>query len=102
MIGKKFNFHDGEKGSALAVRITKRKGKQRIVKILKDGTVVINLTEKTKKNINQELIKFLSKELDIAQRQFEIIAGMEGNEKLISILDVDSEEIQELVLSNLT
>jgi uncharacterized protein YggU (UPF0235/DUF167 family) len=102
MIGKKFNFHDGEKGSALAVRITTRKGKQRIVKILKDGTVVINLAEKTKKNINQELIKFLSKELDIAQRQFDIIAGMEGNEKLISILDVDSEEIQELVLSNLT
>ncbi len=100
MIGRKFNFHDGEKGSALAVRITTRKGKQRIVKTLKDGTVVINLTGKTK-NINQELIKFLSKELDIAQRQFDIIAGSKGNEKLISILDVDSEEIQELVLSNL-
>ena len=101
MIGRKFNFHDGEKGSALAVRVTTRKGKKRIVKILKDGTVVINLTGKTK-NINQELIKFLSKELDIAKRQFDIIAGTEGNEKLISILDVDSEEIQELVLSNLT
>jgi len=101
MIGRKFNFHDGETGSALAVRITTRKGKQRIVKILKDGTVVINLAGKTK-NINQELIKFLSKELDIAQRQFDIIAGTESNEKLISILDVDSEEIQELVLSNLT
>jgi len=100
MIGRKFNFHDGEKGSTLAVRITTRKGKQRIVKTLKDGTVVINLTGKTK-NINQELIKFLSKELDIAQRQFDIIAGSKGNEKLISILDVDSEEIQELVLSNL-
>jgi len=101
MIGRKFNFHDGETGSALAVRITTRKGKQRIVKILKDGTVVINLAGKTK-NINQELIKFLSKELVIAQRQFDIIAGTESNEKLISILDVDSEEIQELVLSNLT
>ena len=101
MIGRKFNFHDGEKGSALAVRVTTRKGKKRIVKILKDGTVVINLSGKTK-NINQELIKFLSKELDIAKRQFDIIAGTEGNEKLISILDVDSEEIQELVLSNLT
>ena len=101
MIGRKFNFHDGEKGSALAVRITTGKGKQQIAKILKDGTVVINLSGKTK-NINQELIKFLSKKLDIAQRQFDIIAGAEGNEKLISVLDVDSEEIQELVLSNLT
>ncbi|MGB2956213.1 MAG: DUF167 family protein [Anaerolineales bacterium] len=100
MIGRKFNFHDGEKGSALAVRITTRKGKQKIVKILKDGTVVINISGKTKNN-NQELIKFLSKELGIAQRQFNIIAGVEGNEKLISILDVDSEIIQELVLNNL-
>lgn len=100
MIGRKFNFHDGEKGSALAVRITTRKGKQKIVKILKDGTVVINISGKTKNN-NQELIKFLSKELGIAQRQFNIIAGVEGNEKLISILDVDSEKIQELVLNNL-
>jgi uncharacterized protein YggU (UPF0235/DUF167 family) len=100
MIGRKFNFHDGEKGSALAIRITTRKGKQQITKILKDGTVVINLSGKTK-NLNQELIKFLSKKLNIAQKKFDIIAGADGNEKLISVLDVDSEEIQVLVLSNL-
>jgi uncharacterized protein YggU (UPF0235/DUF167 family) len=100
MIGRKFNFHDGEKGSALAVRITKGRGKQRIKKILEDGTIVINLSEKTE-DINQELIKFLSNKLDITQKQFDIIAGAEGNEKLLSILDVDSEEIQELVLNNL-
>jgi len=100
MIGRKFDLHDGDKGSALAVRIKTRKGKQQIVKILKDGTVVINLSGKTE-NSNQELIKFLSKKFSIAQKQFDIIAGAEGNEKLISILDVDSEEIQELVLNNL-
>ena len=100
MIGRKFNFHDGEKGSALAVRITTGKGKQQIVKILKDGTVVINLSGKTK-NLNQELIKFLSKKLNIAQKQFDIIAGTDSKEKLISVLDVDSEEIQVMVLSNL-
>ncbi|NOQ39028.1 MAG: hypothetical protein GQ562_01810, partial [Anaerolineales bacterium] len=82
MIGRKFDLHDGEKGSALAVRITKRKGKQRIKKILKNGTIIINLSEKTK-DINQELIKFLSEKLGIAQRQFDIIAGEEGNEKLL-------------------
>jgi len=100
MTGRKFDLHDGEKGSALAVRITTRKGKQKIVRILKDGTVVINLSEKTENN-NQELIKFLSKKLSIDQKQFDVIAGAEGNEKLISILDVDSEQIQELVLNNL-
>ncbi len=101
MIGRKFNSHDGEKGSALAVRIATGKEKQKIAKILDDGTVVVNLSGKTK-NLNQELIKFLSKELNIAQRKFDIIAGAESKEKLISVLDVGSEEIQELVLSNLT
>ena len=100
MIGRKFNFHDGEKGSALAVRVATGKEKQKIAKILNDGTVVVNLSGKTK-NINKELIKFLSKELKIAQKQFDIIAGEESNEKLVSVLDIGSEEIQELVLSNL-
>lgn len=100
MIGRKFNFHDGEKGSALAVRVVTGKEKQKIAKILNDGTVVVNLFGKTK-NINKELIKFLSKELKIAQKQFDIIAGEESNEKLVSVLDIGSDEIQELVLSNL-
>ena len=100
MIGRNFNFHDGEKGSALAVRIATGKKEQKIAKILNDGTVVVNLYGKTK-NINQELIKFLSKELKIAQKNFDIIAGEESNDKLVSILDIGSEEIQEVVLSNL-
>ena len=100
MIGRNFNFHDGEKGSALAVRVTTGKGKQKIAKILNDGTVVVNLSGKTNK-INQELIKFLSKELKISQKKFDIIAGEESNEKLVSVIDIGSEEIQELVLSNL-
>ena len=100
MIGRKFNFHDGEKGSALAVRVTTGKEKQKIAKILNDGTVVVNLSGKTK-NINQELIKFLSKELKITQKKFDIIAGENSNEKLVSVLDIGAEEIQELVLSNL-
>jgi len=100
MIGRNFNFHDGEKGSALAVRVATGKKDQKIAKILNDGTVVVNLYGKTK-NINQELIKFLSKELKIAQKNFDIIAGEESNDKLLSILDIGSEEIQEVVLSNL-
>ena len=43
VIGREFNFHNGKKGSALAIRITKRSGDQRISNVMKDGTVVINL-----------------------------------------------------------
>jgi len=101
MIGRKFNFHDGEKGSALAVRISDDQGKTGIRNVLEDGTLVINITGKTK-DINQELIKFLAKILKINEKRFDIVAGMEGSEKLISILDITPEKIQELVLKKLT
>lgn len=80
MIGREFNFHDGEKGSAIAIRITKGKGRQRIVKVLRDGTVVIDLPEEVE-DIDQELIKFLSNQLGIEPKRFDIIAGEEGQEK---------------------
>ena len=100
MIGREFNFHDGEKGSALAIRITKGKGNQQIVKILRDGTVVIDLSEKVD-DIDQELISFLSEQLGIVQNRIDIIAGEEGNEKIISILDMKPGKLQELILEKL-
>jgi len=101
MIGRKFNFHDGEKGSALAVRISDDQGKTGIRNVLEDGTLVINITGKTK-DINQELVKFLAKILKINEKRFDIVACMEGSEKLISILDITPEKVQELVLNKLT
>ncbi|MGB2962625.1 MAG: hypothetical protein WBB69_01425 [Anaerolineales bacterium] len=100
MIGREFNFHDGEKGSAIAIRITKGKGRQRIVKVLRDGTVVIDLPEEVE-DIDQELIKFLSNQLGIEPKRFDIIAGEEGQEKLISILDMNPEVLQKLILKKL-
>ena len=100
MIGRKFNFHDGEKGSALAVRIADDQGKIGITNVLEDGTLVINLTGKSK-YLNQELIKFLAKILNINENRFDIVAGMEGSEKIISILDIAPEKIQDLVLDKL-
>jgi uncharacterized protein YggU (UPF0235/DUF167 family) len=101
MIGRKFNFHDGEKGSALAVRISDDQGKTGIRNVLEDGTLVINITGKTR-DINRELIKFLAKILKINEKRFDVVAGMEGSEKLISILDITPEKVQELVLNKLT
>jgi uncharacterized protein YggU (UPF0235/DUF167 family) len=101
MIGREFNFHNGKKGSALAIRITKRSGDQRISNVMKDGTVVINLAREIE-DPNQELLRFLSKELGIAQQRIDIIAGLERNEKLLSILDMEPEKIQELVLGRLS
>ena len=100
MIGRKYNFHDGEKGSALAVRISDDQGKIGIINVLEDGTLVINFAGESK-DINQDLIKFLARILNINEKRFDIVAGIEGSEKLISILDITPEKIQELVLAKL-
>ena len=100
MIGRKFNFHDGEKGSALAVRISDDQGKIGIINVLEDGTLVINFAGESK-DINQDLIKFLARILNINEKRLDIVAGIEGSEKLISILDIAPEKIQELVLAKL-
>jgi len=100
MIGRKYNFHDGEKGSALAVRISDDQGKIGIINVLEDGTLVINFAGESK-DINQDLIKFLARILNINEKRFDIVAGIEGSEKLISILDIAPEKIQELVLAKL-
>ncbi len=101
MIGRKFNFYDGEKGAALAVRISCDQGKTGIINVLEDGTLVINLTGKSK-DLNQELIKFLAIMLNIYEKRLDIVAGMEGSEKLISILDITPEKVQELVFNKIT
>ncbi len=100
MIGRNFNFHDGEKGSALAVRISDDQGKIGIMNVSEDGTLVINFAGKSK-DINQDLIKFLARILNINEKGFDIVAGIEGSDKLISILDIAPEKIQELVLDKL-
>jgi uncharacterized protein YggU (UPF0235/DUF167 family) len=68
---------------------------------MKDGTVVINLAREIE-DPNQELLRFLSKELGIAQKRIDIIAGLERNEKLLSILDMEPEKVQELVFNRLS
>jgi len=41
MTDRKFNLHDGRKGSALAVRVTPRASRNEIVELLDDGTIQV-------------------------------------------------------------
>ena len=101
MIGREFHFHDGKKGAALAIRVNWQKGVNKIHKLQKDGTVIVHLKHEPGNN-NQELINFLSEQLDIAQKRFDVIAGHDGDDKLISVLDIEPQQLQELILNKLS
>jgi len=101
MIGREFKFHDGEKGAALAIRVIAEKEVSKIDRILKDGTVVVHL-EGEHTDLNLEMIKYLSKELSLDQKRFDVIAGEERGDKIVSIINIKPDEIQNLILEKIS
>ena len=97
MIGREFRFHDGEKGAALAIRVTQDKTNTGIIKVLNDGTLLINLPNDDV-NIDMELVEYLANLLGVAKKRLDIIAGGEDNERLVSILDMKPSKVQTLIL----
>jgi uncharacterized protein (TIGR00251 family) len=99
---KEYNLHDGKKGAALAIRVTPRARRNEIVEVLNDGTVKIHLTaQPNEEQSNQALMNFLSEILNISVSRLEIVAGVSGRDKLVSILDMDAETVHQTILSHL-
>jgi hypothetical protein len=99
---RKFHLHNGQKGAALAVRITPRASKNEISEILSDGTVKIRLTAPpVEGKANLALVDFLSDVLGVPPSQIEIVAGATGRDKLISVLDMDADALHQRILQHL-
>jgi uncharacterized protein (TIGR00251 family) len=99
MSSRKFHLHDGRSGAALAVRVTPRASRNEITEIMPDGTVKVRLTAPLAEGEgNKALIQFLSEVLGVAATKIDIIGGISGNDKLLSVLDIDKDEaVQRLV-----
>jgi uncharacterized protein (TIGR00251 family) len=96
---REFNLHDGKSGSAITVRVTPRSSRNEISEILDDGTLKIHLTAPAvEEKANQALIEFLALVLEVKPPQIEIVAGMMGKDKLITVMNIDRFEVQERVL----
>jgi len=102
MGSRSYHLHDGKTGAALAVRVTPRASKNRIVDILSDGTVKVHLTASpVEGKANAALIKFLAKVLDVPQNQLEVVAGTGGRDKLISVLNMDSDTLHKKIVNHI-
>jgi uncharacterized protein (TIGR00251 family) len=101
MSDRKFNLHDGKKGSALAVRVTPRASRNEIVELLDDGTIKVRIAAPPSDNeANETLINFLSEVLGVPKSRLDIVAGMSGRDKLISIVDMDAETAHQRILAH--
>lgn len=100
MSPRNFHLHDGEKGSALAVRLRPLADQDQVNKIRRDGTIEIHLAANTA-DLNQPLRKYLSQILGIQAQRINIVAGKTGTEKLVSILDMEPQLVQEKIFQHL-
>jgi uncharacterized protein len=99
---REFHLHDGKRGSAIAIRVTPRASDNKITEVLDDGTVKIHLSAPPVDNeANEQLINFLSDVLSVAKSRIEIVAGATGRDKLVSILDIDLETVQQRLLAHM-
>ena len=102
MSSRKFHLHDGHRGAALAVRVTPRASRNEITEILPDGTVKVRLTAPLAEGeSNKALIQFMSEVLGVTSSQIDIIGGLSGNDKLLSVLDIDTDEAHQRILAYL-
>ncbi len=103
MASRQYHLHNGQKGSALAIRVTPRASRNEISEILSDGTVKVRLTAPpVEGKANQALIEFLAEILEVPRTRIEIIAGTTGKDKLVSILDLDASTVHERILRKLS
>jgi len=102
MTQRDYKLHNGKRGAAIAVRVTPRATKNQIVGALHDGTIKIHIMAATDDGqANQELIEFLSDILGVSKDRIEVVAGDMGRDKLVSVLDMDSETLHQKIVENI-
>ncbi len=99
---RKYELHSGQRGSALGVRVTPRASQNQIVGVLNDGTIKVHLVSApADEEINTELIAYLAEVLGVPKSRIEIVAGENGRDKLVSVLDMDVETAHQRVITHI-
>lgn len=99
---RNYVLHDGKRGSAIGVRVTPRASRNQIVGVMSDGTIKVHIAANPGDDEgNTELLSFLSEVLGVPKSRMEIVAGENGRDKLISILDMDSETVHQRIVAHM-
>lgn len=96
---KKFKLHDGKRGAALTIRVTPRSRRAEIAGVLDNGTLRIRVpAPPAEGRANEALVEFMADVLAVPKRQVEIVAGHRGLDKIVSILDMPSAEVERRII----
>ena len=99
---REYHLHDGKTGAALGIRVIPRASKNEISEVQSDGSIKVRLATSTADDkINQALIEFLAQVLEIPANKIEVVAGLNGRDKLVSIIDLNAETVHQRILLNI-
>jgi len=98
---KASRFHDGQAGAAITVSVTQNASRNEIHAVQENGLIEVRLTEKNAGRVNEALLAFLEGILGGAAHPLEIVAGIQSSEKLVTILGLSAEQVQEKILAQL-
>jgi uncharacterized protein YggU (UPF0235/DUF167 family) len=95
MVDRDTHLHSGRTGSAITVQVSVGAAKTEISEVLEDGTLKIRLAvPRAGKQADDMLIDFLARVFSATPDKIEIVAGLSGQDKLITILDLDAVSVQ--------
>jgi uncharacterized protein (TIGR00251 family) len=98
MTRRRFVLHDGKHGAAVTVRVTPRARRNEFAGILEDGTLRVHINAPpVEGKANLALVTFLATVLGVRKNRIEIVAGQKGLDKIVSILDLSSQEVEERI-----
>ena len=102
MADRQFKMHNGQKGSALAIRVTPRASRNEVVEILDDGTVRVRLAASpADEEANAALLEFLAEILGVPETKLDIVAGVMGRDKLVAIVDMDVDTAHQRIVAHI-
>ncbi len=91
-------FRDARSGTAITVKVIPRAKKNEIAGLMEDGSVRIRLTAPPVEGAaNRALVDFLAELLGIHKNQIEIVAGLSSERKLISLLGIAPQTVEEII-----
>jgi uncharacterized protein (TIGR00251 family) len=95
---RKFKLHDGKQGAALTIRVTPRARRTEFSGFLEDGTLRVRVAAPPAEGkANTALVKFLANVLDVRESRIEIVAGQTGLDKIVSVLDMNAEQVEDKI-----
>ena len=91
-------FKDAKTGTAISVKVIPRAKKNEVAGLMEDGSVRIRITAPPVEGAaNQALIEYLSKLLNIHKNQIEIVAGLSSERKLVSLLGISPQSVEDIL-----